>query len=57
MLSAFFVGGIGTVGALAGLLTVIGIAARSNILLVRSYRGDDDESGAVGADLVRARHP
>ncbi len=52
VLSAFFVGGIGTVGAMAGLLTVIGIAARSNILLVRSYRGDDDESGAVGADLV-----
>jgi len=37
---------------MAGLLTVIGIAARSNILLVRSYRGDGDESGAVGADFV-----
>ena len=52
MLSALLVGGIGTLGAMAGLVTVVGIAARANILLIRSYRGDDDESGAVGADLV-----
>jgi multidrug efflux pump subunit AcrB len=52
VLAAFFVGGVGTLGAMAGLLSVIGIAARSNILLIRSYRGDDDESGVLGADLV-----
>ena len=52
VLSALLVGGIGTVGGLAGLLTVIGIAARSNILLIRSFRGDEDESGAGGVDLV-----
>jgi len=51
VLAAFFVGGVGTLGAMAGLLSVIGIAARSNILLIRSYRGDD-ESGFLGADLV-----
>ena len=53
VLSAFFVGGIGTVGGLAGVIAVIGIAARNNILLMRTYqRFASDEGGGVGADSV-----
>jgi len=53
VLSALFVGGIGTLGALAGVVAVIGIAARNNILLVRSYQqSEPDEGGGVGADSV-----
>jgi Cu/Ag efflux pump CusA len=52
VLSALLVGGIGTVGGMAGLVTVLGVAAHGNILLIRSYRTGDDESVAGGADLV-----
>ncbi len=58
VLSAFFVGGVGTLGAMAGLLTVVGIAVRSIVLLVGSFAGhadftaDADETAPAGADRV-----
>jgi Cu/Ag efflux pump CusA len=55
VLSAFFVGGIGSLGALVGLVAVVGIAVRNNILLLRDYQRDQDEDGsALSADLVSA---
>ncbi len=52
VLSAFFVGGVGTLGAMAGLLTVFGITARNSILLIRSFIGDEGRAGPAVADLV-----
>jgi len=53
VLTAFFVGGIGTLGALAGLVAVIGIAARTNILLVRRFQeAEPGDGGVAGPDAV-----
>jgi multidrug efflux pump subunit AcrB len=49
VLTGGLVGGVRSLGALIGLLAVFGIAARSNVLLVRGLRRAD---GPVNPDLV-----
>jgi CzcA family heavy metal efflux pump len=53
VLAAFFVGGIRSIGALVGLLAVLGIAVRNSILLLRSYQRCEHEDGeAFGPGLI-----
>ena len=53
VLAAFLVGGIMSLGALIGLLTVIGLAARNTILLISSYqRLQAIEGVPAGPELV-----
>ena len=52
VLTAFLVGGIATVGALAGLLAVAGLALRNNIVLVRALRDGSSEHEALDLDGV-----
>jgi Cu/Ag efflux pump CusA len=53
VLAAFLVGGIMSLGALVGFFTVLGLAARQTLLLVRGYqRLEQDEGAAPGLELV-----
>ena len=53
ILAAFFGDGILSLGALVGIITVLGIAARNGILLIQHYRHIEDVEGeAFGLDLV-----
>jgi Cu/Ag efflux pump CusA len=53
VLTAFLVGGAATVGALAGLLVVAGLALRQNLVLVRALQDDADAHGGLDAEDVR----
>jgi Cu/Ag efflux pump CusA len=59
VLAAFFTGGISTIGALAGLLAVAGLALRHNLVLVSALRDEASQHGSLGADdilrVTRAR--
>jgi CzcA family heavy metal efflux pump len=52
VLTAPLAGGIRSLGALAGLLAVVGVAVRGNILLVRRYRQLAAEGEPRGAELI-----
>jgi CzcA family heavy metal efflux pump len=52
VLTAPLVGGVRSLGALAGLLAVVGVAVRGNVALVRRYRQLAAEGEPHGVDLV-----
>ena len=45
MLSAYFAGGVTTLGAIMGLFALFGIAARNSILLIRCYQSLESING------------
>jgi len=49
VLTAYLAGGIRSLGAMLGLLAVLGIAVRGNLLLVRGYRRLDENGGNGGS--------
>jgi Cu/Ag efflux pump CusA len=52
VLTAPLAGGVRSLGALAGLLAVVGVAVRGNVALVRRYRQLAAEGEPHGVDLV-----
>jgi Cu/Ag efflux pump CusA len=54
LVTGAFVGGVGTLGGLIGLVAVLGLAARGNLLLVRRLQRDQAAGDGVHRDLVLA---